>query len=267
MKIRLLVLFCIFSLILTVPVYGHAEQSEDVSQSSINYILISSTISGALVLFSIFYKNKSEELKLFLFFGIIIPIILTTIQIASSTVSLNISSEAGGPVHWHGDFEIWKCGEPVDLITPEGFSNRVGTSVLHEHGDDRIHIEGVVTGKEKVSLHEFFEAVGGELTEHSMAVPTDYLNTVKARNGDKCSDGTEGRLQVFLYKIVNPDSTKKWKFVQEKLEDYDVYVISPYSNVPPGDCLIIEFGRESNKTTRICESYELSIQRGELTGS
>ena len=266
MKISLLVLFCIFSLVLTVPVYGHAEQNEDVSQSSVSYILISSTISGALVLFSILYKNKSEELKLFLFLGISIPIIIATAQIVSSTVSLNMNSEAGGPVHWHADFEIWKCDKNLDLIEPNGFSNRVGTSVLHEHGDNRMHVEGVVTQKSEISLHRFFDAVGGELTEAMLAVPTND-GMVTADNGEQCPDGVQGNIQVFLYKVTNTEDAKNWKFVQRKLENYEDYVISPHSNVPPGDCLIIEFGGEVNRTKYMCESYELSIKRGELTGS
>ena len=123
--------------------------------------MIASIIVGVLILFAIYDKDRSEKTKIFLFLGIIIPIVLVTIYSAGSTIYLNIISETQGPVHWHADFEIWDCGQKIDLINPTGFSNRVGNPVFHEHGDDRIHVEGVVVEKKDVDLHSFFEVIGG----------------------------------------------------------------------------------------------------------
>ena len=267
-------IYLILSLLLFFIVYAngdgdaHGEEisiDEYIKSTSLNYLLIASTVLLILVLFSIFYKEKSETLKWLLFLGIIIPTILVTVYLAGSTIYLNIISETKGPVHWHADYEVWICGEKVDLIDAKGLSNRVGTTVLHEHGDDRMHVEGVVVKKKDVDLHTFFDVVGGSLTNNHLAISTND-KIVEKDNGDLCN-GNPGKLQVFLYKIKNPDDTKNWIFEQKKLDDFEDYVLSPYSQIPPGDCIIIEFGEEKQSTEHICETYKNAEQRGDLSGS
>lgn len=230
---------------------------ESLTSSSLNYILIAAGIAAILVLVSIFKKEKTEGQKMFLFLGIIIPVILVTAYAAGSTIYLNLVSATQGPVHWHADFEIWNCGEKLDLIDPEGLLNRVGTPSFHEHGDDRIHVEGVVINRQDVSLHHFFNMIEGELTYDSFTIPTNE-GMVSVRDGDECRGG-EGKLQVFLYRVTNPDPTRRtgFTFVQEKLESFEEYILFPYSNIPPGDCLIIEFDQEKQRTDHICETYRI----------
>ena len=96
-------------------------------------------------------------------------------------------------------------------------------------------------------------------------MPTDD-RFKEMKNGDLCN-GQPGKLQVFLYKIKNPEQTKNWIFEQTKIENFEDYVLSPYSQIPPGDCIIIEFDVEKEKTELICETYKVSIDRGELSGS
>ena len=243
-------------------------------------ILISSLIIGALLLFSLVKKEKPEGLKLFLFLGIVVPIVFTTIYLAAATVIKNQSSITKGPVHWHADYEIFVCGENqktsqnvkgvtkaraheeqsgelIDLKDPKGISNRIGTSDFHEHGDNRIHVEGVVTNLEDVSLQKFFEVVGGHMTTSLLRMPTNKGELI-VQNGMTCPSGQNGILQVFVYKTKNNVVT------QEKLTDFPNYVISPHSTVPPGDCLIIEFEPEKDKTEKICKFYEIAIEKGEL---
>ncbi|MDP2735525.1 MAG: hypothetical protein Q8P12_04925, partial [bacterium] len=57
---------------------------------------------------------------------------------------------------------------------------------------------------------------------------------------------------------------EKGEFYQEKLADPEEYVISPYGTIPPGDCLIIEFGKERERTDRLCTFYQVAEQEGEL---
>lgn len=246
----------------------HEEQKADIGEqlksSSATYITIASIIAVMLVLFSIYEKDKSEKMKRFLFLGIAIPVILATLYSAGSTIYLNLASEAKGPVHWHADYEIWDCGKKIELIRPEGISNRVGSAVFHEHNDNRIHVEGVVVDKAEVDLHNFFTTIGGILSKSALYLPTDN-GIAEIRNGDIC-DGKEGKIQVFLYKVKNPDDAKNWVYGQQKLEDFENYVLAPYSNVPPGDCIIIEFDAEKEKTNRICETYKSAMARGELSG-
>ncbi|MCH8003169.1 MAG: hypothetical protein IH934_00930 [Nanoarchaeota archaeon] len=273
MNTRMRILLLIVVIILfSFAAYSHEEEikeerkdiGESLSFSSKNYVMIAAVIAGILVLLSIYNKEKDES-KMFLFLGIVIPIILATAYLAGSTIYLNLISETKGPVHWHADFEIWNCGKKVDLIDPKGLSNRIGTPVFHEHGDDRIHVEGVVVKKKDVDLHTFFEVVGGSLTNNYLAIPTND-KVVEKGNGDLCN-GKQGKLQVFLYKIQNPEDTKNWIFEQEKLEDFEDYVLSSYSQIPPGDCIIIEFDVQKETTEHICESYKVAFERGDLSGS
>ena len=224
--------------------------------NSLNYIFIVAVIVVVLTLFSIFYKNKTEKIKWLLFIAITIPIILATFYLAGSTIYLNIISETKGPIHWHADFEVYICDEQIDIINPSGTSNKIGSPLLHEHGDNRIHIEGVVVDKYNIDLHNFFRFIGGELTGHNMIIPTDR-DIIKVTNGDKCNSDV-GKLQAFVYK------TENGLVKQEKLINFENYIISPESLIPPGDCIIIEFGKEKDKTKHICETYRVALKRGDV---
>ena len=229
---------------------------------------MSSIISGFFILLSIFFsKTKPRIFKKrsgVLFLTIAIPISLASLFLLGSTIYLDLVSETKGPVHWHADFEIWNCQEKLELIDPETLANRVGTSLLHEHNDNRIHIEGVLLKRSQADLHSFFDVVGGSITEDSLTILSNQ-GFVKVKNSDLCN-GKKGRLQVFVYRITNPDSNKKAGFLykQIKLENFTDHIVSPYTSVPPGDCIIIEFDEEKEKTDKLCLSYEIAIQKGEL---
>jgi hypothetical protein len=239
---------------------------ETLTTNSLRYISGAAIIVCVLIFVSLFCE-KTRQNKQILFLGIVIPVVLSTVYAASVTVYINMISETRGPVHWHADFEIWNCGKKIDIIDPTGLSNRIGTPLFHEHNDDRIHVEGVIVEKHDVALAEFFHVIDGELTEHSLEVPTSH-GSVLLQNGDRCNSD-EGFLQVFLYRVLNPDATQETGFVYEqvKLDDVSTYIIAPHSYVPQGDCLIFEFGPEKNKTEKICETYEAAIQKGDLIGS
>ena len=271
---KAIILLIIFSLLFFI-VNAHEEEEKEVHEekielgsylksTSLNYLLIASVIVLILVLFSIFYKEKTK-IKMFLFFGIITPVILATIYLAASTIYLNLISETQGPVHWHADYEIWNCNEKIELIKPEGLSNRIGSPLFHDHGDNRIHVEGVVTNANDINLHNFFETVGGYMSKDTLKIPTDK-EFIEIKNKDLCN-GKGGKLQVFLYKVKNPEDIKNWVFEQLKLENFENYILAPHSNVPPGDCIIIEFDEEKEKTELLCDTYESAVRRAELSGS
>ncbi len=269
--------FLIFAFLLLVSsVYAHEGEDEveitSVSSdglvdyfasTSVYYVLAGSAIVILITLISIFYRRKSEKAKLALFLLILIPVVLVTFYITGTTIYLNYMSQTRGPVHWHADFEIWACGERIDLVNPEGFSNRIGSPVFHEHGDDRIHVEGVVINKNHVSLRRFFYFVGGTLDEDLLELPINR-GIFSVKNGDLCN-GKPGELQVFVYNVLNPDDTKEWKYEQAKIEDFENYVLSPYPNVPPGDCIIVEFDADKNKTDKVCKTFEVAAGQGYLT--
>lgn len=234
------------------------EESFDFLQP-IPLIIISSIISGITILVSLVLRRNVEEFRKYkklLFIIIIIPIIFTSLFMFWDTISENSQSVTGGPVHWHADFEIYLCDEGIDIIDPSRTSNKIGTSVFHEHNDFRIHIEGTVLSYEEINLPSFFEVIGGELTEESIKVLTNE-GVKQARNGDLCND-QESVLNVFVYEL-NKDIV-----TQRKIEDIHSYVYSPESLVPPGDCIIIEFGPEKESTEKICKTYEIEIEKGEI---
>lgn len=205
---------------------------------------------------------RRKQVQHLFFWLMVVPVLLSSLYLGWNTVYENVISETGGPVHWHADFEVWNCGEEVELVDPSGIMNRVGTSLLHEHNDGRIHIEGTILDFEEVNLEHFMKALGISLDP--LRVPTD-AGVIVANEGEFCN-GKPAKTQVFVYKIVNSYSAQKDGFIyeQEKLSAPEDYLISPYGNVPPGDCIIIEFDEEKEKTDKMCDSYEVALSQGRM---
>ena len=249
---------------------GGAMLDDTLKHNAIVTILVGSIAVIALVVIatlarkSLARKKRRKDIELppklsfALFFSIIAIIILVTLYVAGSTIYLNLISSTRGPVHWHADFEIWNCGAAIDLIDPTGMSNRVGEPVMHEHGDNRMHVEGVVINRGDVSLGNFFRSVGGDLRAGMLDVPTNR-GMVTLKSGTSCPEGP-AKLQVFVYKTVED------RMVQEKLGSYEDYSLSGNSQVPPGDCIILELARDEPATSHLCESYKVAMKRGALHG-
>jgi hypothetical protein len=257
---------------------GYGEDLEaTITSLSIKAVTWGSVLLVGLVLSAIVLKKlkgkrrKQASWEMPLFLSIVGTILGISVFLVGSTIYLNTVSSSKGPVHWHADFEIWACGEPITahlangedvdhLKDPQGrLSNKIGTATYHEHNDKRIHLEGVVVEPKDASLGKFFHVIGGSLTASSMVVPTNDGNRSFA-NGQRCGD-TAGQVQVFAFK-QNEDKT----YSQQKLTDPASYVISPNPNVPPADCLIFEFDRPKAKTDKLCRSYRVANQIGDLKG-
>lgn len=253
---------------ITVLAHGGKEVMEKVGPSldqviranSIKFTLIAGVVLAILVVASILIKQKSEKLKYLLFGLMVVVILFTTVYLVGSTIYLNQVSTTGGPVHWHADFEIWNCGKKVELKNPEGLSNKVGSETVHEHNDQRIHIEGVILDPKQASLSHFFKELGGSMDNEHLMVPTEH-GILDMRNDQKCPDGNTSHMQVFLFK------TEGQTYQQTKLKNPENYIISPHSQVPPGDCVIIEFGPEKDKTDKLCVSYKVAKETGKIYGN
>lgn len=226
------------------------------------YLLAFGTASLALLaIIALKAKKLSEESKKLLFIAIAGVTLIPTIVMSASTVYINTISSSGGPVHWHADIEVWNCGKEIDLKDPQGrLNNKIGTATLHEHNDKRIHLEGVVIKPEDASLGNFFHVVGGELTQSSFSFPTNE-GTQVSKNGDSCEASGPGEVQVFVYK-TNKDNS----YTQEKIADPQNYIISPFSSVPTGDCIIVEFDAPKERTERMCRSYKVAEETGKVKG-
>lgn len=263
--------------------FNETDLETSVNQLSTNTVLVASVLLVLLVVVAIWAtKNKKKKFKLPLFISIVLVVVVTTLTISGSTIYLNVKSATGGPVHWHADFEIWACGNELELRDPRGIlSNKIGTPTLHEHNDKRIHLEGVpVSLPHDASLGKFMNVIGGEVSKNTMVVPlndTDYFvtepdgdgNTTPAPefiepfiktardgkvasfiNGQPCGT-TSGEVQVFVY---NFDSESK-TYTQTKLDNPANYAIAGKSEVPPGDCVIFEFDAPKDRTNKLCKQY------------
>lgn len=239
--------------------------------------LILLTVGAALL------KDRVPRLKLPLFVAMATIIIGSTLFLGASTVYLNAQSDSGGPVHWHADFEVWACGNELELKDPfEFLSNKVGSATFHEHNDHRIHLEGVVVDESvDATLGKFFHVIGGGLTDSALVVPLNdegaifedeidgdgpsspapaevepYLvydddgRYARFLGGQTCGD-QPAYLQVFVYHYDEANKT----YAQAKLSDPADYSISREPNVPPGDCIIFEFDVMKDQTDKLCEQY------------
>jgi nitrite reductase (NO-forming) len=253
-KLFMIALLLVFVVPWIPPAMAHGDEAdeheEEVETSpgkkvalpdAVSVIKYSAVVFGALLSITLLIGSSMPEwMKKPMFWLLVAPIIVSSLYLAADTVYLNISSVTKGPVHWHADTKVWICGEEMYLADPEGLANRVGTSVLHEHNDGRIHIEGVVKELDDVSLGRYFEAIGGSLDGESIMFPSTE-GMVGKKNGDHCADG-EGILAVYVNgkRIASPQS----------------YVPAPETNVPPGDCIIFEFGADvKERTDKLCESW------------
>jgi len=271
MRPRILVVFLFLMLSVILFAHGTEESSRSAWEvlgipDPVNILYIATAVSALGIIAALLVKDGAASgfQKKVIFAVIAAPVAIATLYLAGTTVYLNIVSETGGPVHWHADYQIWRCGEEIDLRDPEGLENRVGAPNIHEHGDNRMHIEGVLLKNEDARLANFFELIGGRLTDEYLRIPANE-GEVEMQSGDPCN-GNEAELQVFVYRITNaqPSQRTDFEYEQIKVEHFDDYVLAPYSNVPPGDCIIIELDREKERTDKICETYRVAIENGDM---
>ncbi len=225
---------------------------------SLRVVLNASLIMAVLLLVAFWVRKPSNWLKSLLFWGIAVTAVISTAILMLVTYFVNANSWSRGPIHWHSDFEIWACGQEINLRDPVGFSNRIGTPQLHEHNDNRIHFEGVVMSETDASVANFFRAVGGSLSAGTIAIPTNG-GQVSFTDGGSCHNQQSNRLQAFVYQ-VNADHT----FRQTKVADITALQLSHVAAVPPGACIIIEFSPEKTRTNHVCRSYRVAVQTGKL---
>jgi len=204
-------------------------------------------------------KNASKKV---IFWIIALPVALSSMYLGGHTIYENLVSVTRGPVHWHADFQVWNCGERIDLENPGGLLNRVGSASVHEHGDGRIHVEGTLETLEEAELQHFFKVTGGLLTKNVLQIKGDE-GVVEMKNNNLCNNG-EGKVQIFAYKILDAQKYQREGFIAQQIKVDEHYILSPYGNVPPGDCIIIEFDQEKERTDKLCDSYQVALEQGKM---
>ncbi|MDA1196702.1 MAG: hypothetical protein O2779_01930 [Nanoarchaeota archaeon] len=224
-------------------VYGHGDEVQAVSLiDPLLLVYASIAILFAVMFFVFIHQGQFDDSSKKILFGLIaIPVLIATLYLGGHTIYENTLSETGGPVHWHADYQVWMCGERLDLVNPEFPSNKIGNPFFHEHNDNRIHIEGAVRDIPDVNLGNFFSVVGGVLKQDYFFFPSskgDY----EVRTGESCGD-VESSLAVYVNGKI--------------IEEYTQYLIYPDPAAPPGDCIIVSFASNNEDTTsQICESWQ-----------
>lgn len=241
-----------------------AEWALTLREQSYAVVLISAILLAGLAGYSIYAKPRKENVKKKLFICIAVIAVISTFFLAGTTIYTNMVSPTGGPVHWHTDYEIWNCGQKLDLMNPTGIDNRVGTWEVHEHNDDRMHVEGTILDLEQGTFRHFFETVGSTFTSEEFTYLTNKGTVTIPINGN--CNGKKAELQAFLLRVTNPNEAKQWEYSQQKIPISMETLMQPYSNVPPGDCLIVEFDETKERTEHSCASYHAAMNRGELNG-
>mgnify|MGYP001559140194 CR=1 FL=1 len=263
-EVAYLFLFLVFATL----VLAHGDENDEIKSKGffedfmpLPFVILIFIISAVPFFIIAFYQKKISRQHII--FWILIWIVSSiTLMVVFDTVNLTINSETKGPVHWHADYQIWSCDEQLDLVDPESIANRIGTRLFHEHGDKRMHVEGIIKKISDVDLHNFFNFVGGSLSENSFTVPTND-GAFNVNDGEFCN-GEAGEVQIFAYVVTNPDPKQKSGFLVEQLKVNENYILSPYQDVPPGDCIIIEFDKRKDKTDKICDTYRIAVEQGRM---
>lgn len=272
-----------------IPFFGAQDLEATLSGLSLTVTAVGAVLVILLLVLAAALNNKVPKVKLPLFMAIVVVIAGTTLTISGSTVYLNLKSVTGGPVHWHADFEIWACGNELELRDPVGLSNKIGTPTLHEHNDKRIHLEGVPTALPyDFSLGKFMTVIDGGISKDTLSVPLNNSKYFEDGDGEPDGDGpgapspelvepyikTEASgkvarfvsgetcgeqaayVQAFAYHF-NPAANS---YFQTKIADPATYAAAREENVPPGDCVIIEFAPLKDRTDKLCRQYGVRDQ-------
>src|SRR3989344_9432590 len=133
--------YLIIGILLATAVFAHHEEEQsidiptrgatgqaDIYNERAGEISIYATVLLLVIAFLALTQQKSSNtIKALLFILLCLITLAATIYLVGSTLYINLTSSTKGPVHWHTDFELWNCGQRVNLEDPKGLSNRIGT--------------------------------------------------------------------------------------------------------------------------------------------
>ena len=256
-------------------ILASSDLATSVSNISVAVVSTAVVLLIGLVMTAILTKRRASYKKP-LFTLIATVVIVATLALSGTAIVLNANSPTGGPVRWEADFQMWACGNQLDLRDPRGvLTDRIGSPVLFERNDGRIHYSGTpIDLPQDASLGTFLRAVGGEINDNSLIFPINndtgfmgtpdhpeyiepYIGTnsegtyVRFLSGQACGD-EPASVQVFVYHFDELTDT----YNQRKITHPAEYEIRHKDGVPPGDCIIIEFAPEMSRTNHLCQSYQ-----------
>lgn len=227
-----------------------------------------------LIIFALIFENRTSKLQTPIFTAIIVATIATSGIIMACSLYLAKSSAVGGTVAWQADFQIWACGNRIELRDPQSlYSNKIGSPTLHEHNDGKMHFEGTpIELPEDFSLGKFMSVIGGKITGTALDVPLNdsgyFINGfapapelaagfVHAEPAGKIAMFSSGEVcgsqpaavQAFVYRY----NSQTAKYSQTKLANLANYEPTHANQNQKPDCVIIEFSPQKDRTSYICE--------------
>jgi hypothetical protein len=256
-------------------ILASTDLAKSISDLSVAVVAAAAVMLIALVIAAIITHERWPKFKAPLFTLLVLVVAASTLTLSGASAYLSASSPTGGPVHWSAEYQIWACGNQLELRDSKSLlTNRVGTPSLYEKNDSRIHFDGTpVNLPDDASLGKFMEAAGGELSDDSLVVPLNdsasfvgaprspeqiqpNIATSKAGSfarfisGQACGD-QPAAVQTFVYqRDIGTNS-----YHQFKVQSPASYEMSHVADVPPGDCIVIEFAPPKDKTDHLCPGY------------
>lgn len=250
--------------------------TEDVSSAGSSPALVAVLLGVmllAVLVGAMIAGRKRRKLRPMLFSILILVVLAVTWFTTGTAIYTDALSYTGGPIRWQAAYQVWACGNQLELRDPRGLlSGTVGRSDIYERNDGRIHISGIPSSPAEASLGAFMNAVGGTINSTTLSLPLNdselyadgqvpqnsdqiqpFLHTTASGNvatftsGQQCGSKVS-EVQTFVYKYSNDTKT----YSQAKISDPASYTISGERNVPKGDCVIMEFSPHHNRTDKIC---------------
>ena len=137
------------------------------------------------------FKKKAK--KYFVWVFALLIIIGLVYWIYSSIGTSEPPFAVGNPIHWHAKLDLETCGKVRDdLLKLGGATSHAGSSQLHTHGDNTIHIEtNIIYKAEDIALGKFFDNV---------KLKFDRDKLLDKTNGDLCN-GKPGAVKMWVNEV------------------------------------------------------------------
>lgn len=226
---------------------------------SLQLIFLTAALIGVLFFFFFITRRANKLDSRVVFFAITACVFATTALLIMSTLFLTFTSWSKGPIDWRAYLEIWACDKEYSPYIYDSKEQTYGPRIIYDKDQKQIQLRGLMKRPEDSTLTQLIEGLGGELTAQSLMLPINN-GTVRFTNNDRCGQD-KAEVQVFVYHM-NRDGT----FAQRKIMAFSDYQIQPFSSVPPGDCIVIEFSPPKDRTDKKCRSYSQAQYKGELRG-
>lgn len=184
-----------------------------------------------------------------------------------------------GQKHIEAYLDIYVCDQKLPIGAASPLYNATGDTKHKVFSDGRAVFSGFVDDERDKTLGSFFRAMGGSLSNATLAIPYSSLEDLSStneriietftksnplgeeylelRSGDACSTAIPSKLEVYVYRY----DTSLGRYTVMHIQDSTTnYIISDTPDKP--DCIIITFDEPSQTTTLTCSSHPARSELG-----